>query len=140
MKILLSVDGSPYTKRMLEYVVAHPTFLGTHHEYTIMHVVPQLPVRAAAAFDKAGLAKHYAEEAEEALGPIRAFCRTNGLNATYVIEHGTAGDVIANRADGGGFDLLVMGSHGHGSFANLVMGSVATRVLAHCKVPVLLVR
>ncbi len=140
MKILLSVDGSPYTKRMLEYVVAHPTFLGTNHEYTVMHVVSQLPLRAAAAFDKAGLAKHYAEEAEDALGPIRDFCRKNGLNATYAIEHGVAGDVIASRADAGGFELLVMGSHGHGSLANLVMGSVATRVLAHCRVPVLLVR
>jgi nucleotide-binding universal stress UspA family protein len=33
-----------------------------------------------------------------------------------------------------------MGSHGHGALTNLVMGSVATRVLAHCSVPVLLVR
>jgi nucleotide-binding universal stress UspA family protein len=36
--------------------------------------------------------------------------------------------------------MLVMGSHGHGAVANLVMGSAATQVLAHCKVPVLLVR
>jgi hypothetical protein len=33
-----------------------------------------------------------------------------------------------------------MGSHGHGTLTNLVMGSVATKVLAHCKTPVLLVR
>jgi nucleotide-binding universal stress UspA family protein len=33
-----------------------------------------------------------------------------------------------------------MGSHGHGTLVNLVMGSVATKVLAHCKVPVLMVR
>jgi nucleotide-binding universal stress UspA family protein len=33
-----------------------------------------------------------------------------------------------------------MGSHGNGSLVNLVMGSVATQVLALCKVPVLLVR
>jgi nucleotide-binding universal stress UspA family protein len=33
-----------------------------------------------------------------------------------------------------------MGSHGHGTLGNLVMGSVATQVLAHCKAPVLLVR
>ena len=33
-----------------------------------------------------------------------------------------------------------MGSHGQSSLANLVMGSVATKVLAHTKVPVLLIR
>ena len=33
-----------------------------------------------------------------------------------------------------------MGSHGQSALGNLVMGSVATQVLARCKVPVLLVR
>ena len=33
-----------------------------------------------------------------------------------------------------------MGSHGHSALGNLIMGSVATRVLADSKVPVLLVR
>ena len=33
-----------------------------------------------------------------------------------------------------------MGSRGHGALGGLVMGSVATRVLAHCQTPVLLVR
>jgi nucleotide-binding universal stress UspA family protein len=33
-----------------------------------------------------------------------------------------------------------MGSHGHGTLGNLVMGSVATKVLAQSKVPLLLVR
>ena len=35
---------------------------------------------------------------------------------------------------------IVLGSHGHGALGNLVMGSVATRVVAQCGVPVLLVR
>ena len=34
----------------------------------------------------------------------------------------------------------MLGSHGHGALANLVLGSVATKVLAHCGVPLLLVR
>ena len=49
-------------------------------------------------------------------------------------------DGIAAYAEDGRFDLVVMGSHGHGELAGLVMGSVVTRVLARCKVPVLLVR
>jgi len=35
---------------------------------------------------------------------------------------------------------VIMGSHGHSNLMNLVTGSVATRVLATSKVPVLLVR
>jgi nucleotide-binding universal stress UspA family protein len=43
-------------------------------------------------------------------------------------------------AKGDKFDLIVMGSHGHGALAGLLMGSVATKVLALSKTPVLLVR
>ena len=46
----------------------------------------------------------------------------------------------AVQSDVKGYDLVILGSHGHGTLVNLVMGSVATQVLAHCKVPVLLVR
>ena len=49
-------------------------------------------------------------------------------------------ETIAKFADSGKFDLLMMGSHGNTAFGNLVMGSVATKVLAGCQVPVLLVR
>jgi nucleotide-binding universal stress UspA family protein len=37
-------------------------------------------------------------------------------------------------------DMVVMGSHGHGAFKKLVLGSVTTKVLAISKVPVLVVR
>jgi nucleotide-binding universal stress UspA family protein len=37
-------------------------------------------------------------------------------------------------------DLLVMGSRGLGAFKNLVLGSVATKILSKCDVPVTLVR
>ena len=58
----------------------------------------------------------------------------------YLAKVGNAGELIAKTADSGGYDLVVMGSHGQSALGNLVMGSVATKVLAQCKVPVLLVR
>jgi len=38
------------------------------------------------------------------------------------------------------FDGVMMGPRGHGDIANLVLGSVVTKVLAECSIPVLLVR
>ena len=52
MKILVAVDGSPYTKRMLAYLAAHDEWLGDKHQYTVLHVVPAVPPRAAAVLDK----------------------------------------------------------------------------------------
>ena len=43
MKILLPVDGSEYTKRMLAYVAAHDELLGGDHEYFVLTVVPSIP-------------------------------------------------------------------------------------------------
>ena len=52
MKILVPVDGSHYTKRMLGYLAAHDEWFGGGHEYTVMHCVPTVPSRAAAVIDR----------------------------------------------------------------------------------------
>ena len=140
MKILAAVDGSPTTKRMLAYLAAHDEWLGGRHTYSVVHVAPAVPPRAAAVLEKALLAAHYAEESEKVFKPIRAFFAKQGLAANFVAKVGPAAEAIAKLAQQGGFDLIVLGSHGHGSLSNLVMGSVATKVLASCRVPTLLIR
>jgi nucleotide-binding universal stress UspA family protein len=140
MKILIAVDGSSFTKRMLAYLAAHDEWLGAHHAYTVLNVTPRLPARAAAALSSEVLAEYYAREAEAVFKPIRPFFTKQGLSASYVAKSGAAGETIAAVAEKGRFDLVVIGSHGHGALGTLVMGSVATKVMAHCKVPVLVVR
>ncbi len=140
MKILVAVDGSPYTKRMLAYLAAHDEWLGAHHEYTVVNAVAAVPPRAAAVLDKTVLKQHYDEEADRVFKPIRTFFTRQGLKASYVAKVAAPADLIAALADKGRFDLLMMGSHGHGSIANLLLGSVATKVLAKCQTPVLLIR
>jgi nucleotide-binding universal stress UspA family protein len=140
MKILAPVDGSPYTKRMLAYLAAHDEWLGAQHEYTLLHAVPAVPPRAAAVLDKTTLRSHYDEEAERVFKPIRTFFAKQGLRASFVSKVGPAAEVISAAANKGGYDLLILGSHGHGNLVNLVMGSVATKVMANCGTPVLLIR
>ena len=140
MKILIAADGSPFTKRMLAYIAAHDEWLGTRHHYTVLHTVPAVPPRAAAVLDRDLLKQYYVDEAEKVFKPIRTFFVKRNIDASYVSKVGSAADTVAKVADAGDFDLLMMGSHGHSSLGNLVMGSVATKVLANCKKPVLLVR
>lgn len=140
MKILVPVDGSPFTKRMLAYLAAHDEWLGGAHQYTLLHVAPAVPPRAAAVLDKAILHAHYAEESEKVFKPIRTFFNKQKLAADFVAKVGPAADTIASVATKGKFDLLMMGSHGHGLLGNLVLGSVTTKVMAHCETPVLIVR
>lgn len=140
MKILAPVDGSAYTKRMLAYIAAHDEWLGARHDYTLLYVVPAVPPRAAAVIDEAELRSYYDDEAEKVFTPIRAFFKAQGIDAKFLSKVGHAAELIADAANKGGFDLLVMGSHGHKALVNLVMGSVATKVLAQCSTPVLLIR
>lgn len=140
MKILVAVDGSPFTKRMLAYLAAHDEWLGGQHDYTVVHAVPAVPPRAAAVLDKAVLKAHYDDESEKVFKPIRAFFGKQGIHATFVSKVGPAAEVIAGAANKGDYDLLILGSHGHGTLTNLVMGSVATKVLANCGTPALLIR
>ena len=140
MKILVPVDGSSFTKRMLAYLAAHDEWLGDRHQYTILHVAPAVPARAAAAIDKSVLKDYYAEESDKVFKPIRAFFAKQGLEASYVAKVGSAADTIADMAQKSRADLLMMGSHGHSSLGNLVMGSVTNRVMAQCRTPLLIVR
>ncbi len=140
MKILAPVDGSSYTKRMLAYIAANDDWLGGQHHFTLLNVQPAVPPRAAAVIDKATLKGYYESESEKVFKPIRTFFGRHGIQGQYIAKVGHAADVIAQSADKGGFDLIVLGSHGQSSLMNLVMGSVATKVIAHCKVPVLLIR
>ena len=140
MKILIAVDGSPHTKSMLAYLAAHDEWLGPTHQYTVLHCAPKVHPRAAAVIDAPALKDYYVDESEKVLEPIRAFFSRHRLDVTFTAETGDAAEVIAEFADRGKFSLLMMGSHGHGALGNLVMGSVATKVLAACKAPVLIVR
>ena len=101
MKILVAVDGSPYTKRMLAYLAAHDEWLGAHHEYTVLHAVQGVPPRAAAAIDKSVLKAYHDQTAEMVFKPIRAFFARQGLKAGFVSRVGPAADGIAEAADQG---------------------------------------
>ena len=140
MRILLAVDGSAYTKKMPAYLTTHDELFSAGNDYTIFTAQPSLPPRARAAVGKEVVEKYYREEAEKILAPVTKFLLRHGIDAKSEWKIGHAGESIAKFADTGKFDLVIMGSHGHGSLVNLVMGSVATKVLAHSKLPVLLVR
>lgn len=140
MKILLAVDGSDYTRRMIDYLTRHDELLGKNNEYTVLTVEPVLPPRARGALGRDVVEKYHSEEAQKVLDPVLALMRRHGEQASGVFEVGQPGETIARFAEDGKFDLVVMGAHGHGRFANLVLGSVSSTVLSHCGVPVLLIR
>ena len=140
MKILLAVDGSAYTQKMLAYLTSHQEMLGTGHEYTIITVQPLLPPRARAALGKDVVEQYYDEEATKILQPVQEFLKARNVEVQSISKVGPIADTIIKEAQEGKFDLIAMGTHGHGALGRLVMGSVSSQVLAGCTIPVLLIR
>ena len=140
MKILLAVDGSHYTKRMLSYIAAHDDLLGPGHNYTLVNVIPSVPTYAAESLESKTLDGYYLEESGKVFQPIRSIAEQQGWAVHLVHMPGHAAEVIASLAESEHHDLIVKGAHGHSSLGNVVLGSVATGVLARSKVPALLIR
>lgn len=140
MKILLPVDGSDYTQRMLRYIADHDELLGPGHDYVAFTAVPPIPPNAARHVDRGTVEDYYRDQAEEVLAPVRAVAEKEGWALRTAYAPGHAADAIAAFAKAEQPSLIVMGSHGHSSLRGMLLGSVASGVLARCQAPVLLIR
>ncbi|MCD6077038.1 MAG: hypothetical protein K0R89_976 [Ramlibacter sp.] len=140
MRILLAVDGSDYTRKMLDYVSTHRELFDTSHEFVLFHTPLPIPPHAKAAVGSGNVDEYYRDEAQKVLEPAAAALQACGITPRREWRAGHAGETIGRFAAEGAFDMLIMGSHGHGALARLVMGSVAGEVLAHCRTPALLIR
>jgi nucleotide-binding universal stress UspA family protein len=141
MKILIAVDGSACALAAIEGLLKRLDWFRGPEEFALVYVHPPLPYKHAAAWaGKEAIHSYYEEESDAALAAARALLDDH--HVAYVAEKrvGDAAHEIVAFSALGAYDLIVMGTHGHTSLANLVMGSVATKVLASSKVPVLFMK
>ena len=141
MKILIAVDGSSYTQKALAYLSTNRTLFGQGSDLMLLNVCIGLPANVTRHVTKDVVDAHYAEEAAKVLDPVKKYLDEQGI-AGYSVElrHGHAAEQIVESAKEVGASLIVMGTHGHGMFGRVVMGSVASKVIAESPVSVLLVK
>jgi nucleotide-binding universal stress UspA family protein len=141
MKILVAIDGSPFTQKALSYLTANRTMFGQGSDLVLVHVCTGLPANVTRHVTKDIVDGYYAEEAAKVLDPVKTFLAAEGVTGYAVqLRHGHASEEIVEAAKGCGAGLIVMGTHGHGMFGRALMGSVATKVIAESPVSVLLVK
>jgi nucleotide-binding universal stress UspA family protein len=81
--------------------------------------------------------------AAQAHAQVEALCKSGGTPVALqvrLIEEVAASTGIVQTAQSEGADLIVMGSHGRSGLARLMLGSVATKVVAESPIPVLVAR
>ena len=100
--------------------------------------VPHVP-HMNLVVSKEVLDRYYAEECEMMLGPARNVLDSAGVKYTVKTRIGPIAENIAAEARDERCDYIFMGTHGRTAIGNMVMGSVATRILHLTDVPVVLV-
>jgi nucleotide-binding universal stress UspA family protein len=77
---------------------------------------------------------------ESAVQAIVERAHAAGVDATFLVWEGAAGDAIVDAAGAEGADVIVVGSRGLGAVGRFVLGSVSDHVVRHAGCPVLVVR
>jgi universal stress protein A len=137
--ILVPTDFSPASARALEYAqLVAARFSASLH---LLHVAED-PVAAvgpeAYVVDLPALREQVVQDAERRLTQVAA--PLSGVTVTTEVLIGSPARTIAKIAADRGADLIVMGTHGRGGLAHLLLGSVAERVIRMAPCPVLTVR
>jgi nucleotide-binding universal stress UspA family protein len=140
MRIVLAVDGSPASTRAARHVAGLSRLLTEKPEVTVLYVDEPLLRSVAMELGTRGVDQYHAENGKLALkGATGALTRAR-INFTEKVLIGDPAQTVVKFVKSSKCDQLVMGSHGRGAFKNLVLGSVATKILSLCDVPVTIVR
>jgi nucleotide-binding universal stress UspA family protein len=113
-------------------------------ELLLVHVLaPQVPM-AGEGYMSAQVYNDIEAAAEkygrQHLDALRTKARKTGVRVKTLLLHGVADQQIIRAARSKKADLIVIGTHGRTGLARLFLGSVASRVVAGARCPVLTVR
>ena len=86
------------------------------------------------------LQQYYEEEAEKILAPVRQQLANTHPNVSIEWRVGHIAETIIEYAQQTHCDHILMGTRGMGGFSNLLLGSVASKVIAHSTAPVTLIK
>jgi nucleotide-binding universal stress UspA family protein len=141
-KILVPVDFSPHAERAFGYAMALAQRFGA--TLGLLHVVEDPFVTGAwnseVSVPNVGeLLEGLIANAERRLATLRQSAAALGVTAETALMTGAPAHAIVEHAKEGGFDLIVMGTHGHTGLSHVIMGSVAERVVRKAPCPVLTV-
>lgn len=139
-KILLPVDDSNSSLNAVRHVVGIAG-LAKAIEVHVVNVQPpgdDWMVRRMIKADE--LARLEKDWADTTLAPAIGILREGGLEPMAHMLQGDVAQEIVRLADELGCDQIVMGTRGLSSLGELLMGSVASKVLHLTKIPLTLVK
>lgn len=141
LKLLVPLDKSDSALRALQYAMG----LARASDSAALHIVTAHEgaienMRALAFMHLDEIEKGLNRQSEDILTPALDLVKASGVPFTSEILTGDIAKAIVASADRHGCTGIVMGSRGMTAVANLVLGSVATKVIHLTKLPVTVVK
>jgi nucleotide-binding universal stress UspA family protein len=134
-KILVAYDGSPTSRSALKQ--AYELAEAEDADVTIVTVAPTVaPLAALAPVSVDGLRDELDQWARAKLAEAKEAAPAD-LTVRTVERTGHVGDEIVAEIESGDYDLVVLGSRGHGRLTTEILGSVNNHVHYHSDVPTL---
>lgn len=140
-KILVPVDGSENALRALRYALKlakENKAIGLH--LVTVHQEPVIYGEIQVYVSREKMEELQRNHSMDILQPAVDAAKAAGISYTSEILVGDTASMIVKRADELNCDGIVMGTRGMSAVGNLVMGSVATKVVHLTKLPVTLIK
>jgi nucleotide-binding universal stress UspA family protein len=138
-RILVGIDGSPASHKAARLAAEVAGRFGAR--LTLAYVVPRLLLPPDAyGLTVAEVEAEHRTHADEVLRQARAELGEAGAAAEVSVLHGPPAEALVEAAAATEADLVVLGSHGRGAVARVLLGSTTDRVVHLCPRPVLVVR
>lgn len=141
-RILAPTDFSEHSRNALRYAAAFAERFGA--EIILLHVFQDLAVSGpeAVAVGPPIVApiEQFLESARHSLKRLIEECHLEQLAIRAEVRPGMPFDEIITLATEEDVDLIVMGTHGRGWLAHVLLGSVTEKVVRKAPCPVLTVR
>jgi len=138
--ILVPVDGSACAERAIEEAVKLTQKSGPL-DIHLLNVQPRIFVEETLVYlDAAKMDTYYYGQGSKGLGSAEKLLKKAGIAYTAHRAVGPVAETIVTKAKELGADGILMGTHGHGRVAGMLLGSVSNKVLHLSRVPVTFVR
>jgi nucleotide-binding universal stress UspA family protein len=140
LKILVPLDGSACAERAVRQVIAMAAE-GVKADVHLLHVQADTPLNDVDEIARPGLVERLRlDDADAAFANATRLLAEAGVQYSTRTVTGDPAQEIALYADIYACDEIVMGTRGLGPVKDLLMGSVATKVVHMAKMPVMLVK
>lgn len=138
-RILVPTDFSEHGKTALRYAVEFANQFGASVD--LMHVIDSVPAGALLSYRPIeDLRVSMQNHAESEMEKLHDEWSEYSFPVNRVIVQGHPFVEIVRHAREKESDMIIMGTHGRGAIAHMMLGSVAEKVLRKAPCPVLIVR